>query len=157
MEGQGGARDFLKWKNLSRMIFWESLGGNGLPKGLLGTIQSNPLAQIPLKPYGGPISFTKSCFRGLLLQVKKVPSRARAFQDPNLVSGTQELVPGAEHRKVARQRTMQNPVVGIQNGAICCKLWLKTMAEHLGWNCVSPWANFGWPWRPFGISGVNFD
>ena len=40
----------------------------------------------------------------------------------NLGSSVPKMVPGVENTKLAYRKTMQNPVVGIPNGAICCKL-----------------------------------
>ena len=50
-------------------------GEMALPKGLLGTIQSISLAQIPVKTHHwGTISSTQSCFFGPRFHAKKVPS-----------------------------------------------------------------------------------
>ena len=53
---------------------------------------------------------------------------------PNLGSGVPKMVPGIENTKLAYSKTMQNPVVGIANGAICCKLWPKTISGWMGQN-----------------------
>ena len=41
---------------------------------------------------------------------------------------------GVENIKVAYRKTMQNPVVDTPNGAICCKLWPKTILGWVGQN-----------------------
>ena len=41
--------------------------------------------------------------------------------------GVPKIVPGVENTKVACRKTMQKTVVGTPNGAICCKLWPKTI------------------------------
>ena len=46
-----------------------------MPKGLLGTIQSNPLAQIPLKPHGEPIPPQNHVFRAPVFVQKRSPAQ----------------------------------------------------------------------------------
>ena len=46
-----------------------------LPKGLLGTIQSKPLAQIPPKPHGGPFSSQNHVFSGGIFRPKRSPAQ----------------------------------------------------------------------------------
>ena len=69
----------------------------------------------------------KTIFCGSHFRSKKVPGPAGTLRCPNLGSGVPKIVPGVENTKVACRKTMQNPTVGIPNGAICCKLWPKTI------------------------------
>ena len=54
-----------------KLFFKKVLGGTGLPKDLLGTIQSNPLAQLPQKTHGEPISPQIHVFQAPFLAEKK--------------------------------------------------------------------------------------
>ena len=105
----------------------------GLPKSLLDTIQSNPLAQIPLKPHGRPFPPQNHVFRVTCFS-PKIPSPAGTLQDPNLGPGSPKISSAIENTKLACQETMQNPVVDIPNGAICCKLWPKAISDWVWQN-----------------------
>ena len=50
------------------------------------------------------------------------PKGPRPSRGQNLGSGIPKMVPGVENTKVAYRKIMQNPMVGIPNGAMCCKL-----------------------------------
>ena len=66
-------------------------------------------------------------------------SQSRQAQPvPNPGSGVPDLTPGTENQKDARRKTVQNPASRISNGAICCKLWPKTI-----------WGRPGRFWSPF--------
>ena len=64
-------------------------GGTGLPKGLLGPLQSIPLAQIPPKPHGGPFPPQNHVFRAPFF----APKRSLAQPEPKSRSGGPKMGP----------------------------------------------------------------
>ena len=54
----------------------------------------------------------------------------RASQGLPLGFGAPKMGSGVKHIKVRESKPMQNPLVNVPNGAICCKLWPQTI---LGW------------------------
>ena len=93
-----------------------------LSKGLLGTIQSIPLAQNPIKLHGEAFPPQNHFFTICVYPKGPWPSC-----NPNLRSGCPKVVLRVENAKLAYRKAMQNPVVGIPNGVICCNLWQKTV------------------------------
>ena len=87
-----------------------------------------PSYRIPCNPMGSHF-LHKTIFFWAPFLVQKGPRPSR--NPPGSKSG----IWGPKNRsrgrtyctKVACRKTMQNPVVGIPSGAICCKLWPKTI------------------------------
>ena len=74
--GPGGPPNWSRNPGRSRKLFSGRVWGEmALPKGLLGTIQSNPLAQIPLKPHGEPLSPQNHVFRAPFFGPKRSPGQ----------------------------------------------------------------------------------
>ena len=68
--------------------------------------------------------FHNTIFFQAPLLVKKGPRPSRGSKSG---IGVPKIAPGVEKTKVACRKTMQKTVVGTPNGAICCKLWPKTI------------------------------
>ena len=83
---------------------------------------------IPRNCYHKMIPSQIHFFRDAFLTPKR--SRAKMLTlGPKIQSRAQKSAPGHEKTKDAGWTTMQNPVLGIPNGAICCKLWPKTILK----------------------------
>ena len=77
-------------------------------------------------------SVAKSLFSGHIFESQNVPEPTCRPWVQKIWSWAQKSAPGHEHTKDARWKTTQNPVFGIANGAILCKLWPKTILKgHL--------------------------
>ena len=124
MEGQGGPRTGPEIRDGRENYF---LGGFGrkrpCSKASWAPYNPFPFCRIPCNPMGDHF-FHKTIFFQVPFSGKKGP---RPSWGPNLKSGVPKIVPRVENTKVACRKTIQNPVVGIPNGAICCKLGPKTI------------------------------
>ena len=71
----------------------------------------------------------RTLFSGPIVDPKKVLGpKCRPWVRKNR-SWAQKSAPGHEKTKDARWKTMKNPVFGIANGAILCKLWPNTILK----------------------------
>ena len=124
MEGQGGPRTDPETREGGENVF---LGGFGrkwpCPKASWAPYNPFPSDRIPCNPMGDHFFHTTIFFQAPFL-VKK---GHRPSRGPNLGSGGSLKSPRVENTKVACGKTIQNPVVGTPNGAICCKLGPKTI------------------------------
>ena len=132
--GGNFSRNPGKWRTLFSGRVW---GKTGLSKGPLGPYN-------PFRSYRSPESLMgnqflhKTMFSRAPRLAEKVPGPVRTLRGPNLGSGVPKIGPGVENTKVACRKAMQNPVVGIQNGAIWCKLGWKTILGQVAKKSV--WA-----------------
>ena len=131
MEGQAGPRTDPEIRESGGNYF---LGGFGrkwpCPKASWAPYNPFPSHGSPSNPMGDHFLHKTIFFQAPCL-VKKGPP---ASQGPNLGSGVPKIAPGVENTKVACRKTMQKTVVGTPNGAICCKLWPKTMSHWMWQN-----------------------
>ena len=79
----------------------------GLPKSFLGTIQSNPLAKIPLIPPGGPFppQFTGMFLSNPMFSPKTSPAQPDTSKIQIWEPGFQELVPGSNIPKLRTEKS----------------------------------------------------
>ena len=77
------------------------------------------------------VSVTNSLFWGPFFLPQKGPRARMSILDPKIRSWAQKSFPGHEKTKDARWKTMQNPGLGIPNGANKCKLWPKTILKGI--------------------------
>ena len=132
MEGQGPPNRSRNPGRSRKCFSGRAWGETALPKGLLGTIQSIPLLQNPVQPHGGPFLPQNHLFPGPIFGQKRSPAQLGS----KFGIGVPKIAPGVENTKVVCRKNMQKTVVGIPNGAICCKLWPKTIPALLyqkGW------------------------
>ena len=114
------------------MIFWWGLGGNWLAQRPPGYHTIHFPRTDPREPSWGTISSTKPSFPGPHFWPQKVPGPAGT---PIWNRGPKFGIPGSKNDPRGRKyqicapNTMQNPVFRIPNGAICCKLWPKTILD----------------------------
>ena len=116
-------------KILVSLFFNRVWGETGLPEGLLATIQSIGVAGTPTFSNLALLPKQNHIFWASNHCSKPCPSRVqRPIRDPGPECGSKvpNVVARSRNIKVAYRKPMQEAVVNIAIGAICCKLWPKT-------------------------------
>ena len=75
-----------------------------MPKGLLGTLQSNPLAQIPIKPHREPFLPQNHVFRAPFLAKKRSPAQPEPSGIQIWDPGSPKWSPGLKIRKLRAEK-----------------------------------------------------
>ena len=121
-------------KILVKLFFKRVWGKTALPKGLLGTIQSISLAQIPLKPHGVPFPPQNHFFPGPIFN----PKRSPAQPEPSRV---QIWDPGSKNRSLGSK------IAKLGTEKPCRIQWSAPQTEPYGAGYgrkpyVYPWGDF---------------
>ena len=119
-------------ENPRETIFWWVWGETGSPKGLRDTMQSICVVGTPLVSNLKTIPPQSQDCPTPIVGHKASPGQISKSQVHFLNPWSENRPPGPKTKKETHRQTMPSPGIGIDNGAIWCKLWRKAISGKPG-------------------------